>query len=159
MKPHLWGVLCALLMAQCLAWEAGGAVLADSARVICRGTRHVLTVNLETEQIQKDCGVDEYWGASGGRPRVIVRMNIVLDDTVVDVPRSAFGDLAAPESVTCRARGTNHEVTILGGEAATAYRAHIYIRNGAVVRRRVESREMPQVWEATEYHRAFSEND
>ena len=100
------------------------------------------------------------WGSDQKCPRkVIAALTVKMDKKAIFVPVSAYGDLANPGLIAVKPTRVGFEVSIRGGDAATAYSATLQFERDstaepAVLRvRTVRSGEFQdEAWEETRYH-------
>lgn len=95
------------------------------------------------------------WGGDESQPPrwVISEINVVENRQMLVVPLSAYADLGDPRRMILDPLSAGHfKLTILGGDAAGAYKASMQFDQREIVRRRVVSGEFPDdVWEETTY--------
>lgn len=145
-------LFCTLVVLQ-MGGPAAGGTLADSTRTWSKGRERMARAVVETRQLSEPCRDEEYWGTDAGRPQVVVGCTIYVGSKAIDVPRSAYADLASPSVVKCHAGRDSLVIEIRGGETATAYMATITVVGLRVVGRQVRDVELPDdVWERTSYH-------
>lgn len=94
------------------------------------------------------------WGAESGwtNPKfVITKVNVNVGDKKVFVPLSAYCDLANPRDVLLTVIGSNFTIIIIGGDAATSYKAELKFEGRDIRSRKVVHGEMSDVREETVY--------
>jgi hypothetical protein len=99
------------------------------------------------------------WGADDKLDttwRLITSLEIWHGKARIDVPRSAFADLANGNSIEVRNDVHGCVITMMGGDAGCAWKADIWANAKRVTRRTVRSGEFPDnAWEETRYVEHF----
>jgi hypothetical protein len=94
------------------------------------------------------------WGGDDDvLPKAVLSMlSVKVAGKVVFIPLSAYADLGAVRDASVGAKRGGFNITILGGDASSAYRAVLQFRSGLLKQRQVASQEFPnQVWQSTSY--------
>lgn len=95
-------------------------------------------------------GADEY-----EKPRLLITdIEILLKDTKIFVPLSAYCDLANPSQVELKVINHNSfSLIIYGGDAGVSYITELIFKDQKIKSRKVAHGEFPnEAWEKTEYH-------
>lgn len=101
------------------------------------------------------------WGADKHQStwRLVTSMEIWRGKERIEVPRSAFADLADPSHVDVKSAQHGCAVTMAGGDAGCAWKAEMRADGKRVTRRTVRSAEFPDyAWEETRYVEDFPPN-
>lgn len=94
-----------------------------------------------------------WWGAAGSPLRGIHRFDVVVRGDSIELPRSAFADLAEVDSLRVVGDSREFRILLLGGDASQSFECELRFRRGVLTHRVVRSREFPdQTWERTRYH-------
>lgn len=93
------------------------------------------------------------WGAEGTCPQTKVSKILVsFKKQPVFIPVSAFADLGNPRKAEIAQIKEGFAIEIIGGDAATSYKAVLMFKDGFLVSKKVVSGEFPDVaWEETRY--------
>ena len=94
------------------------------------------------------------WGGDVGvlPQSVVSELRIRMDQKLIFVPLSAFGDLGDVMSVSFSSIARGFRVSFHGGNTAASYDATLLFERGVLLRREVRLRELPdERWEKARY--------
>ena len=95
------------------------------------------------------------WGVENACPKTLIgAVEVKVNTEQVFVPFSAFADLGNPRTVQIEGRKGDDRfaVIVIGGDAATSYKATLEFRKGFLLERIVRNGEFPaESWERTIY--------
>jgi hypothetical protein len=95
----------------------------------------------------------DFWGATDIQPKTFIgQMSMRMGTDDIEVPLSAFADLGDPSEISSKMDKAGILVE-LQGSGVSKWIADIWIRDGAIVRRRVWNADFPNdAFQTTEYH-------
>ena len=125
-------------------------LIAESGRISVR-----VTVSSSPEAQTCQTASSWRWGAENVCPRTFVgALEVKAAGTLLFIPLSAFADLGEPRNVRVETRKgkSRFAVVLIGGDAATSYKATLEFRDNFLSERVVRHGEFPaQSWEKTLY--------
>ncbi len=115
--------------------------------------KHLVKCSINVAQYSKEMLYNRRWGSDWDNPLTVIgEIRMWTDSLKVIVPLSSYADLSNPNRAYLESIESGYRLVIIGGDAATGYKATIDFSDGKAFRRIVRSGEFPdEDWEMTTY--------